>query len=688
MPYELSRVETSAAINISYNYSTSPALGTAGRQVQGAHTEAAATEITEASSTQVVEDSVERSPFTACPKVREDFDEDYDITPPKSLVVSLKLADPFQRTGTTTHRLGRNSGEKSDASIVLSKESHTEGMALPRKTVSKLPHTEARDRGALARLRERRGEVVGEKRKALEQEEVEESQPPTKTPRSGGTQGDAVIISDHDESSPMPEDMNPNAISPAPEAPGQPHATLPKTPAVIQSNSPVTKDFVEGGDAVMFNTRLPSSRKANIVVFGKKGPRNQGILAVRTPGIKPGRLSMPPSKGFAAGPGRVTPGTRYGRPSFNGRKAPSSVATTQRTGKSARRAKSSNVANSVSQALNELYPKSNTPAILPEPAPAQHYDDFPNIDEFDDEIVDPPLKFKPTVSRKHTALERHKPEEQRIISSNVKPVPASPRAESTTITCHNITASKSKKLLKRINPTDLLEDPFTTPREFIAAKVYPTAGDSSESEPATHAEEQEGQNTPVASSDDDFLDQDVHGRRDIRASSADEEEMMGTTLIEHDESVSHKLKRLGLDAESPLASHVKRDVSDDLTAWTASLKPHQLSFFDQMVGFAQQLSTTIFENENVIEQAMDESHRRTQFMIEQEEKQRTKNYREMKKLFKRKTKDKLAEAEGYYNDLVRQAKEYEQEKKQMEKQRAVWEAENEELEAFINEHSL
>lgn len=688
MPYKLSRVETSTAINISYDYSTSPARGTAGWQVQGAHTEAAATKLIEAASTQVIEDSAEHSQSAAGPKVREEFDEDYDITPPKSLVVSLKLAGPLQRTGTTTHRLERNSREKSDASIVLSEESHTEGMALPRKAVVKLPHVEARDRGALARLRERRGEVVGEKRKALQQEEAEESQPPTKTPRSGGMQGDAVIISDHDESSPLPTDMHPKAPSPAPAAPHQPHAALPKTPAVIRSNSPVTKDFVESADAVMFNPRLPSSRKANIVVFGKKGPRNQGILAVRTPGIKPGRLSMPPSKGFAAGPGRVTPGTRYERPSFNGRKAPSSVATTQRTGKSVRRAKSSNVANSVSQALNELYPKSNTPAIFPESAPAQQYDDFPNIDEFDDEIVDPPLKFKPTVSQEHTAQERHQPEKQHIISSNVKPVPASPRAESTTITCHNITASRSKKLLKRINPADLLEDPFTTPREFVAAAVYPTAGDSSESEPATHAREQEGQNTPAASSDDEFLNQYVHGGRDIRASSADEEEMMGTTLIEHDESVSHKLKRLGLDAGSPLASHVKKDVPDDLTAWTASLKPRQLSFFDQMVAFAQQLSTTIFENENVIEQAMDESHRWTQFLIEQEEKQRVKNYREMKKLFKRKTKDKLAEAEMYYNDLVGQAEEYEQEKKQMEKQRAVWEAGNAELEAFINEHSL
>lgn len=153
-----------------------------------------------------------------------------------------------------------------------------------------------------------------------EQEEPELSQPVTKrhravakTPKAGSTQNDALVISDRDESSPMPEDMQAELD----------HAAL-------------------------------SSKKTTIVAFGRDGPRNQGVLATRTPGNKSGRASMPPLKDPFTG--RTTPGAQYGRSSMKRRKGLSSAATSQSTGKSIRRVKSSNVGDSLSQVMGEMYP--------------------------------------------------------------------------------------------------------------------------------------------------------------------------------------------------------------------------------------------------------------------------------------------------------------------------------------------
>ena len=194
-----------------------------------------------------------------------------------------------------------------------------------------------------------------------EQEEPELSQPVTKrhravakTPKAGSTQNDALVISDRDESSPMPEDMQADEPIPEPAAPHRPATTLLKTPAAVRSSPPVTKGFIDGSDEHTLDHAALSSKKATIVAFGRDGPRNQGVLATRTPGTKLGRSSMPPSKDPFTG--RTTPGAQYGRSSVKRRKGLSSAATSQRTGRSIRRVKSSNVGDSLSQVMGEMYP--------------------------------------------------------------------------------------------------------------------------------------------------------------------------------------------------------------------------------------------------------------------------------------------------------------------------------------------
>ena len=152
----------------------------------------------------------------------------------------------------------------------------------------------------------------------------------------------------------MPEDMQADEPIPEPAAPHRPATTLPKTPAAVRSSPPVAKGFIDGSDEHTLDHAALSSKKATIVAFGRDGPRNQGVLATRTPGTKLGRSSIPPSKDPFTG--RTTPGAQYGRSSVKRRKGLSSAATSQRTGRSIRRVKSSNVGDSLSQVMGEMYP--------------------------------------------------------------------------------------------------------------------------------------------------------------------------------------------------------------------------------------------------------------------------------------------------------------------------------------------
>jgi hypothetical protein len=213
-----------------------------------------------------------------------------------------------------------------------------------------------------------------------------------KTSTIGGTQIDAVVISDDDESSPMPEDMLPAELVAAPAAPRHPSTALPKTPAAMRSSPLImTKGFVEGDDTELLDQTLQSSRKANIVGFGKAGPRNQGILASRTPKPRLGRSSMRPSK-----PHHAVHATPYG------------TSSTKVTGKSLPPARSSNVARDFGDAMGGLWTKSKESEGFPGFAPAQQHDDFPNIDELDGQVDDPPFqpKPKPTTAIVH-AVDEH-----------------------------------------------------------------------------------------------------------------------------------------------------------------------------------------------------------------------------------------------------------------------------------------
>ena len=325
-----------------------------------------------------------------------------------------------------------------------------------------------------------------------------------------------------------------------------------------------------------------------------------------------------------------------------------------------------------------------------------------------------------TMDTAYVAPPSHQPEKQHIMSSNAKPVPASPRAESATLTYRNVSPSKSRKLLEKTSHT--VEDPFARAQDTSAQDTPVTAlhkkhtqqiqqkarpgrparntvlTETQPTEQLRRAPARKAAAVPVSrdtaevastiqSSGDEFLGHLTAQLSGESAAVADEdeeeeeEEDMDTTLVDYDEPLSDKPEMLAFNTKST------NDDLPDPPVWIATLKPHQVSLFDQMVACVQQLTHYMFEQENGTEQMLDEYHRRNLYLIEQEEKQQLKNYRQMEKTLRLKKKEKLSQAKQYYQALVRQAEEFEQEKKQQRKRKAEWDAENEELQAFIDEHS-
>lgn len=127
--------------------------------------------------------------------------------------------------------------------------------------------------------------------------------------------------------------------------------------------------------------------------------------------------------------------------------------------------------------------------------------------------------------------------------------------------------------------------------------------------------------------------------------------------------------------------------SNDAEEWALTLKPRQLSLVNQMVECVQQLTQYMFDQERGTEEMLEEYHRRNLYLIEQEEKQQVKKYRQMQRDLVLRKKDKLDEAEVYHRNVVRRFEEFEREASQYERRKAGWETVNEEIEAFIMDHS-
>ncbi|PPJ58098.1 hypothetical protein CBER1_05273 [Cercospora berteroae] len=187
------------------------------------------------------------------------------------------------------------------------------------------------------------------------------------------------------------------------------------------------------------------------------------------------------------------------------------------------------------------------------------------------------------------------------------------------------------------------------------------------------------------------LDQQIRNFHGGASAVAEEEQSLGATLVAHEDAMHEQFERMPR-IPKPTAAESKATTREphglnDAEEWALSLKPRQLSLVNQMVECVQQLTQYMFDQERGTEEMLEEYHRRNLYLIEQEEKQQVKKYRQMQRDLVLRKKDKFGEAEPYHRNLVRRFEEFERETSQYERRRVEWDAVNEELEAFIMDHS-
>lgn len=187
------------------------------------------------------------------------------------------------------------------------------------------------------------------------------------------------------------------------------------------------------------------------------------------------------------------------------------------------------------------------------------------------------------------------------------------------------------------------------------------------------------------------LDQQIHDFEGSASAVAEEEQSLGATLVAHKHAMNEQFGRTYKISRPPaaLSRAIAREPQglNDAEEWALSLKPRQLSLVNQMVECVQQLTQYMFDQERGTEEMLEEYHRRNLYLIEQEEKQQVKKYRQMQRDLVLRKKDKLGEAEVYHRNLVRRFEEFQRETSQYERRKPEWEAVNEDVEAFIMDHS-
>ncbi|KAM3414947.1 hypothetical protein BST61_g10087 [Cercospora zeina] len=172
---------------------------------------------------------------------------------------------------------------------------------------------------------------------------------------------------------------------------------------------------------------------------------------------------------------------------------------------------------------------------------------------------------------------------------------------------------------------------------------------------------------------------------------AEEEEDLEKILVAHEGALNKQFEEVHtMSRPAARLSKGRRSELQGLTGaeeWALSLQPRQLSLVNQMVECVQQLTQYMFEQERGTEHMLAEYHRRNLYLIEQEEKLQVKKYREMQRDLGLRKREKFAEAEAYHRGLTSRFADFERESNQHKRRRAGWRAANEELEAFIVNHS-
>ncbi|USW57725.1 hypothetical protein Slin15195_G110440 [Septoria linicola] len=684
--------------------------------------------------------------------------EEQPVQVPVSLQVSQRKAAKQEARQTTTMRpAGDTRKRKSNDSESAAPTMRTNGTARVaerpapgkkrgRATAAKPTLSKASQPARKPVARAAKVKAAPKSQPRIEDDEAtDDSQPPTKrrcVPAAKASQqgkaqlqDDAIVISDREISSLLPEDIAEDAQVAPPKAPVS-KPVLPRTPAPARSSPPARRLHHDSDDGELFAQAARSSKKVNLIGFGKQGALNQGVLSSRTSGARSSR---------AAAAANSTKTVAQVEEDLT------LLPTSRRPAKSTYRPKSSNVAENVGEAVSGLWPKAqaaddeeeypeiddNSPKTSHRPSQPMliQRETTPDVGPEQSEIVEitsaqiahsplrkslatpapraqpdtdaqPPEVREIAKPRRHisqgvqtvdvvgspvpqgmgigdplrTVLETFSQQEthdpRHGMSSNAKAVPASPRAGAPT------TLKASKSQVEQMLAEDKRASEFGNP--FHGNKAHALHGNT------VAATETRTNNPLLASKVSIELPKSSVAPEPITTASRQARPMAKAT---HRLSVAPIVDENHDDPEKTLVDHdsaektlVNDFVETDLGQWTAGLKPHQLSLFDRMVECAQKLTEYMVDQEKGTERMVAEHCRRTMFLIEQEEKHRAKELSVLQRAVHARKEERIVDAKEYHRELLVHVGAFEREQKLQSKRAAAWDASGDDVEAFINQY--
>ncbi|KAK1818747.1 hypothetical protein LTR12_006797 [Friedmanniomyces endolithicus] len=233
----------------------------------------------------------------------------------------------------------------------------------------------------------------------------------------------------------------------------------------------------------------------------------------------------------------------------------------------------------------------------------------------------------------------------KILSSNEKRRPASPRKDSQAITSMVYGKVNPKQLVMRDEGVAPPTDPFLSSESLRKVPKGPSSSSLFSEELRTRAEQIAKKRRHAALADDEEEDPDktlveaapaskrLKGNpasKRLRAAFADDEHDPDQTLVEPEPrperpkgNATHSHKRAGA------ISAADEENSADMPAiglWRDALRPHQLNLFDELVAVSHRLVRHLVDHETALHEAVYDYQRRGLNMIEQAELVRAQDY--------------------------------------------------------------
>ncbi|KAK4615854.1 hypothetical protein CLAFUW4_10318 [Fulvia fulva] len=308
------------------------------------------------------------------------------------------------------------------------------------------------------------------------------------------------------------------------------------------------------------------------------------------------------------------------------------------------------------------------------------------------------------------------------LSSNTKPVPAAPQADSAMVPRLELSESQSEKFLDKrddlarmLNPfSGSKKDAITQGSEIAMQAVGGMAEQLDEQttliEDAYVLEEADGHTTMIrtkpnvqqsqrpfsnrtSSEDDgDLSDDDLSRLRAVASLTRRQpEEDPDRTLVNDDDSNDFR-DQVG-NVPNQEAQHGLEDpefsdpASDDLMAWRKTLKPHQLNLSNELIKVAQRLTKIFVQHENSLSRNAENADRQNIYDVGQEEIARAQLYATKMEELRRLKRAHKKDLKKCQSNLVEQLEQKKKEQEEREVKFAQWEEENDNLESLVSKLS-